>query len=217
MLSLKDLGKKDAPAAAPAFVPRRRAPKVRAPLAVRRRVRIPAGANTAAPYVRRVHDKTRTIVRNLKKSGMSVLSKAVSALNRFFNGRDNSDMVSVTCLVWKTKTRGRTLHFNLPADVVLWLPFGSDIGIEDGLYEALVSVIIHLHPDLYSIFYGMYPVDFMKITKKTLIPKQTHAMRDERVADGLAPLPQHKHIHRGEGSGAHDCLPRALVLHLKPS
>ncbi len=112
---------------------------------------------------------------------------------------------------------GAPLHFNLPADVVSWLPFGSDIGIEDGLYEALVSVIIHLRPDLYSIFYGMYPVEFMKFTKKTLIPKQTHAMRDERVADGLAPLPQHKHLHRGEGSGVRDCLPRALVLHLKPS
>jgi hypothetical protein len=54
---------------------------------MRRMVRIPAGANTAAPYVRRVHDKTRPIVRNLKKSDMSVLSKAESALNRFFKGR----------------------------------------------------------------------------------------------------------------------------------
>jgi hypothetical protein len=142
MLSLKDLAKKVAPAAAPpAFIPRRRVPQERAPLAIRRKVRVRVPVETLPPYPRRYHDKTRTIVRNLKKSGMSVLSKAVSALNRFFNGRDNSDLVSVTCLVWKTKSRGRTLHFNLPADVVSWLPINTDIGIEDGLYEALVSVI----------------------------------------------------------------------------
>ncbi len=101
--------------------------------------------------MRRVHDKTRTIVRNLKKSGMSVLTKAVSALNRF----------SVTCLVWKTKTRGRTLHFNLPADVVLWLPFGSDIGIEDALTQDFILKCLGRTDSVMSVaeaepFYAKY-------------------------------------------------------------
>ena len=147
-------------------------------------------------------------------------------LNRFFKHEDTSQKTTIKVHVrfqarGNTKEPGKNIHFLLPSWLAETLPYGDTIHSETETYDWIVALLLGADSDhIVSLEDPTYPVKWIKLYNQGEVPADDDIqMADIPVADGTQLVPAHPNLdyRKVTNTNTRDCLPRALVNHLKPS